>query len=58
VARAAGIDVWVLIYPPTQPACCSAPYGTDYTRWVEEIGKASAANPNLTAWTIDDLPTT
>lgn len=54
-ARAADIDVWVLIYPPTQPACCSAPYNTNYTRWAEEIAEASAAHSNLTAWTIDDF---
>ncbi|WP_326640496.1 hypothetical protein OIE67_14650 [Nonomuraea fuscirosea] len=54
-AAAAGIDVWVLVYSPSQAVCCvSRPYKHDYVTWAREIATASKSHPNLTGWTVDD----
>lgn len=57
-ARAAGIEVWVYLAPPTESlhkTLYSEPFRLDYIRWGEEIGKLSAQHPNLTAFVIDDF---
>ncbi|MGP3932508.1 hypothetical protein [Nonomuraea sp. KM88] len=54
-AAAAGIDVWVLVYSPSQAGCCvSRPYKHDYVAWAREIATLSKAHPNLVGWTVDD----
>ncbi|GAA3105478.1 hypothetical protein GCM10020001_023800 [Nonomuraea salmonea] len=54
-AAAAGIDVWVLVYSPSQAGCCvSKPFRHDYVAWSREIAKLAASHPNLTGWTVDD----
>ncbi|MSS69944.1 MAG: hypothetical protein EXS64_00495 [Candidatus Latescibacteria bacterium] len=58
-ARAAGIEVWVYLVPPSESpphtTLYSEPFRLDYLRWAEEIGRLSAQNPNLTAFVIDDF---
>ena len=58
-ARAAGIEVWVYLVPPSESpphtALYSEPFRLDYLRWGEEIGRLSAQHPNLTAFVIDDF---
>ncbi|TYB54177.1 hypothetical protein FXF51_48300 [Nonomuraea sp. PA05] len=54
-AAAAGIDVWVLVYSPSQQGCCvSRPYKHDYVAWSREIATLAKAHPNLAGWTVDD----
>ncbi|MEV0386408.1 hypothetical protein [Nonomuraea sp. NPDC050643] len=54
-AAAAGIDVWVLVYSPSQASCCvSRPYRHDYVAWSREIATLSKAHPHLKGWTVDD----
>lgn len=54
-AAEAGIDVWVLVYAPSQSSCCvSRPYEHDYVMWAREIARLSTQHPNLVGWTIDD----
>ncbi|WP_220448223.1 hypothetical protein [Nonomuraea diastatica] len=54
-AAAAGIDVWVLVYAPSQAVCCvSRPYKHDYVAWAREIATLSRTHPNLIGWTVDD----
>ncbi|OGG47075.1 MAG: hypothetical protein A3F84_13955 [Candidatus Handelsmanbacteria bacterium RIFCSPLOWO2_12_FULL_64_10] len=58
-ARAAGIEVWVYLVPPSESpprtTLYSEPFRLDYILWGEEIGKLSVAHPNLTAFVIDDF---
>ena len=59
-ARAAGIEVWAYLVPPSesppQPGCpYSEPFRLDYDRWAEEIARLSLLQTNLTAWVIDDF---
>ncbi len=59
-ARAAGINIWVYLVPPTESPpiyghLYSEPFRLDYQRWAEEIARLSLEHPNLTAWVIDDF---
>ncbi len=59
-ARAAGIDVWVYLVPPSESppqygGQYSEPFRLDYPRWAEEIARLSLEHTNLTAWVIDDF---
>jgi hypothetical protein len=49
-----GLNVWVTLCPPSEPPP-SAPFGLDYIRWADEIGKLSAENDNIVAVVIDDF---
>jgi hypothetical protein len=54
-AAKAGIDVWVLVYAPSQAGCCvSRPYKHDYVKWASELATLSKSHPNLAGWTVDD----
>ncbi|WP_238500338.1 hypothetical protein [Streptosporangium sp. KLBMP 9127] len=54
-AADAGINVWVLVYSPSQAVCCvSRPYKHDYVAWARELATLSKSHPNLVAWTVDD----
>ncbi|MEV0828453.1 hypothetical protein [Nonomuraea rubra] len=54
-AAAAGIDVWVLVYSPSQAVCCvSRPFKHDYVAWSREIATLARSHPNLVGWTVDD----
>lgn len=58
LARKNKINVWVTIVPPTESAPKypnSEPFKQDYLKWAEEIGKLSAQEKNLVAWSIDDF---
>lgn len=58
LARKKKIDVWVTIVPPTESSPNyqdSEPFKQDYLKWAEEIGKLSAKEKNLVAWSIDDF---
>jgi hypothetical protein len=58
-ARAAGIEVWVYLVPPSESpphaSTYSEPFRLDFDRWAEEIARLSLDHPNLTAWVIDDF---
>jgi hypothetical protein len=58
-ARAAGIDVWVYLVPPSESppstTLYSEPFRLDFNRWAEEIARLSLEHQNLTAWVIDDF---
>lgn len=57
-ARKNKINVWVTIVPPTESSpnySDSEPFKQDYLKWAEEIGKLSAKEKNLVAWSIDDF---
>lgn len=59
-ARAAGIEVWVYLVPPSESpphygTQYSEPFRLDYHRWAEEIARLSVDHTNLTAWVIDDF---
>ncbi|KAB8191598.1 hypothetical protein FH608_030585 [Nonomuraea phyllanthi] len=55
-AAKAGIDVWVMVYAPSQSTCCvSRPYRHDYVTWAREIATLSRSHPNLKGWTVDDF---
>jgi len=53
-ARKRGLKVWVTLAPPAE-APPSAPFGLDFHRWAEEIGKLSRRYDNLVAVVIDDF---
>jgi hypothetical protein len=54
-AAKAGINVWVMVYSPSQASCCvSRPHKHDYVTWAREIATLSKSHPNLTGWTVDD----
>ncbi len=59
LARAKNINVWVTLVPPAEAPPhskkYSEPFQLDYNKWAEEIGKLSAAEPNLVAWNMDDF---
>jgi hypothetical protein len=58
LARKKKINVWVTIVPPTESSPNyqdSEPFKQDYLKWAEEIGKLSAKEKNLIAWSIDDF---
>ena len=58
-AKAARIEVWVYLVPPSEgppggyPA--SEPFKLDYLRWAQEIAQLSVQHTNLTGWVIDDF---
>ncbi len=58
-ARAAGIDVWAYLVPPSESpprmSRYSEPFRLDYLRWAEEIARLSLTEPNLKAFVIDDF---
>jgi hypothetical protein len=55
-SRAAGIDVWLYLVPPSEcrPAC-SLPWGADYVRWGAEIASLARAFPHVKGFAIDDF---
>jgi hypothetical protein len=53
-AKAAGIDVWAYLCPPSEPPP-SQPFGYDYVRWGQELARLALKYPNLRAWVIDDF---
>lgn len=59
LAREKGINVWVTLVPPSESPpktrLYSEPFRLDYTRWAAEIGRLSAREKNLVAWSIDDF---
>ena len=59
MAKKSGINVWAYLVPFSESKprhkWSSEPYGTDYLKWAEEIGKASLKHSNLTALSIDDF---
>lgn len=64
IASKAGIEVWVVLVPPTEepglhPSSKSGvrypPYGLDYLRWAKAIGEISRRHRNLTLLMIDDF---
>ncbi|GAA1585366.1 hypothetical protein GCM10009789_43770 [Kribbella sancticallisti] len=64
-ARAAGIDIWVDVVPPSEcqtnrgaaylEGYCSRPYKMDYIGWARAIANLSLEFPNVKAWQIDDF---
>ena len=58
-AQAAGIKVWVYLWPPsdcTDDKCTNyPPYGKRYDDWARAIAQLSVQYPVVTAWAIDDF---
>ena len=48
------LKVWVTLVPPSEPPA-SGPFGLDYLRWADEIGRLSKRYDNLIALVIDDF---
>ena len=64
LASKAGIEVWVVLVPPTeesklprggQDGIRYPPYGPDYVEWAKDISAISKKHPNLTMLMIDDF---
>lgn len=59
MAKKSNINVWAYLVPFSESKprhkWSSEPYGTDYFKWAEEIGKLSLKYSNLTALSIDDF---
>jgi hypothetical protein len=66
LARAAGIDIWVDLVPPSEcqadrpegpylEGYCSRPYKLDFIAWARAIADLSLQYPNVKAWQIDDF---
>ena len=64
LASRAGIEVWVVLVPPTEEPPLSPrskdgvrypPYGLDYLQWAKEISRISRKHHNLTLLMIDDF---
>lgn len=59
MAKKNKINVWAYLVPFSESKprhkWSSEPYGTDYMKWTEEIGKLSLKHSNLTALSIDDF---
>jgi hypothetical protein len=53
-ARQRHCKVWITLVPPSEPPA-SQPFGTDYIRWADEIGKFSQKFDNITGVVIDDF---
>ena len=53
-AKRRGLKVWLTLAPPSEPPP-SAPFGLDYLKWAEEIGKLSQKYDNLVAVVVDDF---
>lgn len=45
---------WITLVPPSEPPA-SQPFGLDYLRWADEIGKLSGKFRNITGVVIDDF---
>lgn len=63
-ARAAGIEVWVYLVPPSEAPRDRdkpiaerryPPFDMDYLKWAEAIARVSLDHDNLTLWMIDDF---
>ncbi|GAA1686601.1 hypothetical protein GCM10009745_34010 [Kribbella yunnanensis] len=66
LARAAGIDVWLDLVPPSEcqadrpegpylEGYCSRPFKLDFIAWARNIATLSLQYPNIKAWQIDDF---
>jgi hypothetical protein len=53
-ARQRHCKVWITLVPPSEPPA-SQPFGADYIRWADEIGKLSQKNDNIAGVVIDDF---
>lgn len=62
-AREAGIDVWIMLVPPSLTPLhkisygFSEPYRVDYVRWAQEIARLSLEHPNIVGYVMDDFYT-
>lgn len=58
-ARAAGIEIWPYLLPPSESppftGNFSEPYQLDYIAWGEAIARAATENDNIPGWIIDDF---
>ncbi|GAA1432570.1 hypothetical protein GCM10009616_22350 [Microlunatus lacustris] len=55
-AGAAGIDVLVYLVPPTEaPEAAYQPYGWDYVRWFDHVGRLAAEQPAIKSVILDDF---
>jgi hypothetical protein len=52
-AHAVGINVWVLLVPPSEG--WSWPFKHDYMRWTYHLDQLRHANTNLKGWILDDF---
>jgi len=52
-AQPAGINVWVILIPPSEGGD-SPPFNGHYVRWMQELAKLSLRYPNLRGVNIDD----
>jgi hypothetical protein len=55
LAKAANIDVWVTLLPPTELKDVKAEYNTDLKKWAKDLATLSLTYNNLKAWCIDDF---
>ncbi|GAA1588854.1 hypothetical protein [Kribbella karoonensis] len=66
LARAAGIDIWVDLVPPSEcqtdrpegaylEGYCSRPFKLDFIAWARNIATLSLQYPNIKAWQVDDF---
>ncbi len=66
LARAAGIDIWLDLVPPSEcqadrpegpylEGYCSRPFKLDFVAWARNIATLSLQYPNIKAWQIDDF---
>lgn len=66
LARAAGIDIWLDLVPPSEcqtdrpegpylEGYCSRPFKLDFIAWARNIAHLSLQYPNVKAWQIDDF---
>jgi hypothetical protein len=53
-AKAKKLNVWITLAPPSEPPP-SAPFGLDYVRWADEVGKLSVRFDNIVGLVIDDF---
>ena len=53
-AKKKGLKVWITLVPPSEPPP-SSPFGLDYLRWADQIGKLAETNDNIAALVIDDF---
>ncbi|MCX7048992.1 MAG: hypothetical protein NTX50_26330 [Candidatus Sumerlaeota bacterium] len=53
-AKKRNLKVWITLVPPSEPPP-SAPFGLDYLRWADEIGKLSKQHDNIVGVVIDDF---
>ena len=53
-AKKRQLKVWITLVPPSEPPP-SAPFGLDYIRWADEIGRLSKRYDNIIGVVIDDF---